>query len=256
MENAITIDSFYYQNLFKNFSMTVEKNKFVMLSGPNSCGKTTLVRILNREIIVESDIEILGEEINSYSIDDYAKLVDCVIPLEKLPEEINIEEEMALYSNNNDDIEEILKGLKIKKIIHKKIKELTSKEFILYQLAVSLIRKPKILLIDSIYSYFPEKEELEVLSFIKKYQEQKKITVFYISKNLKESLYADYLYIMDDKKISQKGTPLEVLEKDNIINKIGLDLPFMIDLSVKLKDYELLEEIELEKDRMVDILWK
>jgi hypothetical protein len=29
----------------------------------------------------------------------------------------------------------------------------------------------------------------------------------------------------------------------------------MIDLSVKLKDYDLLDEIELDKNRMVDKLW-
>jgi len=256
MENAIKIANFYYQYLFKNFSMTIEKNKFYMLSGPNNCGKTTLIRVLNREIIIEDNIEILGEPINSYSIDTYAKLVGCVIPLEFLPKEINLEEELALYSSNDEEIDEILKGLKIKRMIHKEIKELSSKEFILYQLAVALIKKPKILLVDSIYSYFPEKDLMEILSFLKEYQKKKKMTVFYIARNLKESLYADYLYIMDDKKISQKGKTLEVLEKDNVINKIGLDLPFMMDLSVKLKDYDLLKKIELEKDGMVDLLWK
>ena len=30
----------------------------------------------------------------------------------------------------------------------------------------------------------------------------------------------------------------------------------MIDLSVKLKDYELLDDVELDIDRMVDGLWK
>ena len=53
-----------------------------------------------------------------------------------------------------------------------------------------------------------------------------------------------------------KGTPLEVLKHDNIINKIGLDVPFMVDLSVKLKDYDLIDGIELDQDRMLDILWK
>ena len=49
---------------------------------------------------------------------------------------------------------------------------------------------------------------------------------------------------------------MEVLEKDNILNKLGLRLPFMVDLSVKLKDYDLIKDIELNKNRMVDILWK
>ena len=47
-----------------------------------------------------------------------------------------------------------------------------------------------------------------------------------------------------------------MLLNDNIINKLGLELPFMFDLSIKLNDYELLDEIVLDMDRMIDKLWK
>ena len=64
------------------------------------------------------------------------------------------------------------------------------------------------------------------------------------------------MYILDEGKVALEGIPLEVLEKDNIINKIGLNIPFMIDLSVKLRDYDLIEDIELDKNRMIEKLWK
>ena len=69
-------------------------------------------------------------------------------------------------------------------------------------------------------------------------------------------LISYYLYIIGNKKIILEGKPLEVLEKDNILNKVGLNIPFMADLSVKLKDYDLIDSIILDKDRMVNILWK
>ena len=53
-----------------------------------------------------------------------------------------------------------------------------------------------------------------------------------------------------------EGVSKEILIRDNILNKIGLKVPFMYDLSVKLMDYNLLGDIELDKDRMVDQLWK
>ena len=74
--------------------------------------------------------------------------------------------------------------------------------------------------------------------------------------NLCDTLNTDYLYILNEGEVYLEGEPLEILEKDNILNKIGLDIPFMIDLSVKLRDYDLIENIELDKNRMVDILWK
>ena len=70
-----------------------------------------------------------------------------------------------------------------------------------------------------------------------------------------ETLYTDFIYIIEQGKIALNGTPFNVLQKDNTINKIGLSLPFMIDLSVKLRDYELVDELETDIDRMIDKLW-
>jgi len=256
MENAIEVGSFYYQNLWEGLNLSIEKNKLVAISGPNNCGKTTLMRILNREIIVESDIKIENRPINEYRVADYAKLVECVIPLEKIPLEKTIEEEMFFKNDNTKEVEWVIKGLKIKKIKSKLISELNTQEFIYYQLATAIISFHKIILLDSLGSYLTEKEVIDILQFLKEVQEKKEMTVIHTTIHLKETLYCDYLYILDEKKVALKGLPLEILEKDNIINKIGLNLPFMVDLSVKLRDYDLIENIELDQDRMIEELWK
>ena len=74
--------------------------------------------------------------------------------------------------------------------------------------------------------------------------------------NLDNVLKTDYIYVINNSEIIIEGNPKEVLEKDNIINKAGLELPFMMDLSVKLRDYDLIKDIELDMDRMVNLLWK
>ena len=33
-------------------------------------------------------------------------------------------------------------------------------------------------------------------------------------------------------------------------------MPFMIDLSIKLKDYDLVDDVILDMEGMVDLLWK
>ena len=256
MKSAITIANFYYHNLFENLSLEIEENTFSVIAGPNNCGKTTLIRILNREIIIDDSITIMNRDIITYTIDIYSKLVGCLIPLEYLPKENNLEDELNNYNRNKKEIEWILQGLKIKRMLHKKVKDLSSKELILYNLAVILSKKPKIILIDTISSYFTQKEIKDIIIFLKEYQLKEKMTILYMARNLEEAILSDKLYIIGEKKIKLKGLPLEVLEKDNIINKIGLNLPFMIDLSVKLKDYEIINEICLEKKTLVDRLWK
>ena len=64
------------------------------------------------------------------------------------------------------------------------------------------------------------------------------------------------LCIINKGKIALKGEPLRVLDKDNVLNKIGLEVPFMIDLSVKLKDYQLVNKIILNQEEMIEELWK
>ena len=130
-----------------------------------------------------------------------------------------------------------------------------TKEKILYQLLIALLNKPKLLLLDNIDKYFTKKEINNLFNFFKMYKEKYGLTLLITTINLEISLYTDFIYIIDQGKIALNGTPFNVLQKDNTINKIGLSLPFMIDLSVKLRDYELVDELETDIDRMIDKLW-
>ena len=252
MTKIIEVSNFYYESLFKDLTFSVEKNKFITISGPNNCGKTTLIRILNRELITSNNVIVNNRHINDYTIEEYNKLVQCIIPLEIIFEEKTLEEELLRYNNDIKEVDNLLKKLKLKKQSTTNINKLSKKEIVLSQIAISLIKNPKILLIDNISTYFSEKEIIEIIKYLKEY----KMTIIYTTIHLEESIYSDYLYFINNNKIVLEGKPLDILQKDNIINKIGLELPFMVDLSVKLKDYELITDLELDPERMVDNLWK
>lgn len=249
MKNSIMLYNFFDDYLFENLNILVPKDNFITISGPNNCGKTTLLRILNREIITENKIIIENRGINNYKIEEYSKLVSCVIPLEIILEEETVEEELLKIDKS---IDKIVKGLKLTKIITKNTNTLNDKEIVLVQIAKALLNKPEILLLDDISLYFDKKEKKDIFSFLRK----QKITIVYATTSLEDTLYSDYLYIIADKKVALEGNPLYILQKDNIINKIGLKLPFMVDLSVKLTDYELIDRQILDPKEMVDELWK
>lgn len=249
MKNSIMLYNFFDDYLFENLNILVPKDKFIAISGPNNCGKTTLLRILNREIITENKIIIENRGINNYKIEEYSKLVSCVIPLEIILEEETVEEELLRIDNK---IDKIVKGLKLTKLLTKNTNNLSDKEIVLVQIAKALLNKPEILLLDDISLYFDNKEKKDIFSLLRK----QKITIVYATTSLEDTLYSDYLYIIADKKVALEGNPLYILKKDNIINKIGLKLPFMVDLSVKLTDYELIDKQILDPKEMVDELWK
>ena len=218
----------------KSLNIVFYENKFYTISGSNNSGKTTLIRILNA-----SD-----------------NLFKAVIPFELRINRDNLLEELNYQKIDKELVDYILKGLKIKGISKRPINSLSKKEIILIQIALALAKRPKALLLDSIDNYLSEDEINKLFKFLKDYQNKYTLAVINTTINLNESLLTDYLYVLHKGEVILEGEPLNVLQNDNILNRIGLEVPFMIDLSVKLRDYELISDIELDQDRMVDILWK
>jgi len=254
--SILKVNNLCYKNLFNNLNFSVDNNGFLSISGANNCGKTTLIRILSKQINNNFDIEVFDKNIMDYKIEEFSRAVQVVIPEEIRFYEKTLYEELSYYINNNSRLlDNIIKGLRLKKIIDKDQHTYTSNEIVLAQLAIALANQPKLLLIDSISLYFNNKELEYILSFLKECVEENNMTVIYTTINLEETIISDRLYIINEGKFELEGKPIDILQKDNIINKIGLNIPFMIDLSVKLRDYDLLDEIILDKDRMVDKLW-
>ena len=99
-------------------------------------------------------------------------------------------------------------------------------------------------------------EKKVILDILQKLNKEWGITIVMSTLSLEEAVTADYIYIINNGKIALSGKPLEVLKDDNVINKLGLSMPFMIDLSIKLKDYDLVDDVILDMEGMVDLLWK
>ena len=261
MEVILNVNNIQYEDILNDISIYIEKNTITTIAGNNNSGKTTLIKILGRLLKTNFNIIYKGKNINDFKLEEYSKIVKTIIPNEIIFIEKTVEDELYFHLDNNSKelvslLEFIIKKLDLKKILNKNINTLNNKEKIKIQLALSLIDKPEILLIDSIDDYFDKKEFEKIIDLIKTFIKDYDLTVIMTTIHLKTSLYSNQLCIIKDGKIILQGDPLVVLQKDNIINKAGLEIPFMIDLSVKLRDYDLLEKVEIDKDRMIEQLWK
>ena len=52
------------------------------------------------------------------------------------------------------------------------------------------------------------------------------------------------------------GKTLDVLKNEKVLKRLGLSLPFYVDLSIQLKLYGLVNKIYLNKEMLVRNLWK
>ena len=258
MSYIIEVDNLTINPLFSDFSLFIPENNFVTISGPNNCGKTTLMRILNKITnCPHSKVIVNNKYLENYSDVEYEKLVQCVIPLDVVFYTNSLQEEISLYNKLDDNtLKSVINSLKIKSLLSKSFYTLTPREIVLSQIFLSIIQKPKILLLDQLDNYISEDEFFNLIFLIKEKLFPKDISIIHTTTNLDYSIYSDYIYLIFQGKVVMEGVSKEILIRDNILNKIGLKVPFMYDLSVKLMDYNLLGDIELDKDRMVDQLWK
>jgi ABC-type multidrug transport system ATPase subunit len=75
------------------------------------------------------------------------------------------------------------------------------------------------------------------------------------SSSLSDCIYSDAILVMDDGNIKYSGNLDDILKHDNDLTKLGIDIPIMMDMSLKLQFYDLLDKVILNAEEMVDELW-
>lgn len=265
MEHIVKLTKYQYDPVFKKLSIKFEKGKITAVSGTNNCGKTTLIKAIAGLLPVMPEsisfhyvyIESIGKKI-------YRDL-GIFLPHENLPFICSsVYKELAFPLENltwqrkaiKERIKEVTSLLEIDCLMHKDPKMLSIVEKRKVELALAIIHKPKVLLLDDPFTLLNEEEKKKLWHILKGLQEQEGTSIIYTTSNLQDTLNSDYLYILNKGKIVLEGTPLAVMKEEKIINRLGLEIPFMVDLSSKLIFYELLDEVILDMDRMVDVLWK
>ncbi len=261
MKSILSVKNLTYKNLFSNLTIDFKSNNFNIISGPNSSGKTTLIKLLSKKLPSTKEIIYDNELLEKYNSSKIYNLFQTILADEnyyfKQTTVENIINSTINKKDNNVNVINLSKKLLIILRLNKHIKdnpnnlEISTK--LKLRLLLALIVKPKYLLIDNLTAYLDEEEKDTILTLLKELSTE--ITIILTTNNLDDTLYANYLYIIKSK-VQLEGKPLEVLAQDNTLNKLGLSLPYMVDLSVKLKDYDLIKEIELDWNKLVNELWK
>jgi len=101
-------------------------------------------------------------------------------------------------------------------------------------------------------SNLDEKKIKELFKFLNK----NNVMFINATNNMEEVLYTKNLIVYDEDKKVLEGTTIEVLKNEKTLRRLGFNLPFIIQLSILLKDYELTDKIFMNKESLVKELWK
>ena len=169
--------------------------------------------------------------------------------------DICILEKVGLACCPKDAVKEVSKLLFLEDILNKEIWELNHVEKIKVLLATAIIHKPSILLLDDIFIGLNALDKERVMLLIKRIIRELKIIVVSTTSSLSDTIYSDAILVISDGSIKYSGKLEDILKHDNTLTKLGIEIPIMMDMSLKLQFYNLLDRVILNPEEMVDELW-
>lgn len=269
MNDIISIKniSFSYgkNDIFKNFSLDVEKGDFVTIIGPNGSGKSTLVRILLGLEKTDGEIYINTLKMNHKNIREIMSKIGAVLenPDDQFVAETVMHEIAFSLENMQVEANEIRKKVNkmaeyigIEDLLEKEPHSLSGGQKQLVSLAAALVIEPDILILDEAFTMLDVDTKERVYKKLIALNESKSLTIINVSHDTEDTLYGNKILVLNKGQNVLYGLKEDVLLEEKKFNNLGLSLPFMAELSIKLKYYELVDKIILDMDEMVNALWK
>lgn len=259
--------TFRYRNkfIFDKFNLNIERGTWVTIAGPNGSGKTTLVKLLAGLEKNYSSIKIFNKPLNKKNLVSIRKDVGYVFDV---PDNFfaceTVEDELAFSLENlavfpstiKMKIKQISDLLNLNDLLKKNPYSLSGGEKQKLLLGCALMLEPRIIILDESLMMIDINERKKIFKILKDYCITKKVTILSFTHDLEQAEYSDRLIVLNEGKIIIDGPFPEVFEEENVMRKMGIEVPFEIELSQKLKVLGLTDDLYMDIGKLVKNLWK
>ncbi len=269
MKNIVTCKniclSYREKEVLKNLEVQIKEGDYYVLCGANGSGKSSFVKAILNLVPYEGEVIIFSKAMCSENQIDLLEDISVVfenpnvnLVCETVYDELKFPLKNRKYKKLEYDLEiqKIAKQLGIQKLLSLPTHTLSGGEKQLVSFASIMITKPKLLILDEPFTMVDGYTKDKLMRYIKKYHKDTKCTVIHITHDIEDILYGNTVGILKEGKIVYSISKEEFIQDDRIAKEVGLKLPFMADLSLKLKYYNLLSEPILDMNKMVKYLWK
>ncbi|MBR2974167.1 MAG: energy-coupling factor transporter ATPase [Clostridia bacterium] len=231
-------------------SLTINDGEFVAIVGHTGSGKTTFLQHLNALIRVQSgqlyvnDIDVSAKKV------DLKRLRGLVGMVFQYPEyqlfADTVEQDVAFGPKNlgvdKDEVEARVKnaltlvGMDYESCKNKSPFDLSGGEKRRVALAGVLAMRPKVLVLDEPTAGLDPEGKREILSLVKKLNVEQGITVIMVSHDMNE-VYENVnrIIVFKDGKVLYDLPPQQLFEKEDEIEQMNLEVPFMAQFTNQLK---------------------
>lgn len=100
-------------------------------------------------------------------------------------------------------------------------------------------------------SVLSNKEKKEIFDLLDK----QNINYVNVTSNIEDSLFGDYVIAYDEESKVLEGNRDVVLKNEKLLKKLGFGVPFVVDLSIQLMYYDILDKVYYDVDNLLEALW-
>ncbi|HDI01647.1 MAG TPA: ABC transporter ATP-binding protein [Candidatus Bathyarchaeota archaeon] len=202
-------------------NMVARDKEITVIVGPNGSGKSTLLKsIFGLTTIYSGSIRFDGEELTKYPPHMIAKKGIAYLPqTENVFTNLTVRENliMASYSLKKEEVEDRIEEVVsmfpiLKPLIDKRARTLSGGERRTLAIAMSLLRKPKLMMFDEPTTDLAPRIAREILNTIVGLRDELGIAIILVEQSARKALeIGDRAYLLVDGRVNFEGTPEELL---------------------------------------------
>lgn len=221
------------REILHGIDLNLPSNKFIAVLGPNGCGKTTLVKQINRILRAQSGTVQIGDrQVSQLEPSELAKLIAYVPQMTSGVMNGSVMDTVMLgrrpyiqWKPTDEDLEIVAKALirlNISHLSQRLFNQLSGGQKQTVLIARALAQVPEIYLFDEPVSFLDVKNQLEIMAIGRELVEQDGKTVIMVLHDLNMALrFADHVVIMKDGNVFAQGAPRDVITEENILAVYG-----------------------------------
>lgn len=229
-----------------NISLTIDKGDIYGIIGMSGAGKSTLIRCLNRlDTPTDGQIFIDGENIlamNKQQLRQTRRRMAMIfqqfnlLMQKSVARNVRYPLEIAGVPKKqaNERVIELLRIVGLEDKAGAYPAQLSGGQKQRVAVAGVLAMQPEVMILDEATAMLDPSGRADVLATVRKLNREQGMTVIWITHFMEEAAVADRVVVLDKGKIALDGTPAEVFSQVQKVKALGLDVPPMAELAMRL----------------------
>lgn len=253
--------------VLQNINFSVNQGEWLAIIGHNGSGKSTLAKCLNGLILPEKGSVLVG----GYDTKDHEKIWEIrrlVGMVFQNPDNqfvgATVRDDIAFGMENHgiprDEmirrLEEVLHLVQMSDFAATEPYRLSGGQKQRVAIAGIVALKPLIIILDEATSMLDPRGRKDIIQIMRTLNKEHGLTILSITHNLEEAIHADRVLVLNEGRMIREGTPEFIFRRPDMLENIGLGLPFAVQLRRLLHSRGLsLTESALSQEELVEELW-